>query len=472
MVNEKRKGTPRIICRGSSSGTFVIFVAVREPYEFSRQWEKGFSMKSNRRFFYGWVIVVTAVFSTMLVYGIRHSFSIFFASILDEFGWSRGSTAFMFSLSVLIYGFVAPLAGSLGDRWKPRKVMPLGLCILGLATASCGFADRLWHFYVLFGFLVPLGMACCGWPLLAPAISNWFLRRRGLAMAIGQAGAGLSFCYGMVAELAISLLGWRYAYLALAGILVAVMLPVYTLFFHYRPEDKGLSAYGDEGSPDEKGDREGKAIEGDSASRGWSMGKAMKTHQLWLLILSIFCYHGLGNYLVLAHQVKFVADAGYSSIFAASVFAMFGIFMTAGQLSSFISDWIGREATVLFATSLEIIALIALISVRDTSRPLLLYVYSSCFGYGCGLYAPTIFVGAADIFHGRHFGAISGLLLTGMGVGGAIGPWFGGYIHDISGSYNMAFSLSLVSFAIASLTFFFAAPRNAARLQAKMSLLV
>ena len=175
-----------------------------------------------------------AVLGTMLVYGIRHSFSIFFASILEEFGWSRGSTAFMLSLSILSYGLVAPFAGSLGDRWKPRSVLPLGICVLGVATASCGFAYELWHFYLVFGFLVPLGMACSGWPILAPALSNWFLKRRGLAMAIGQAGAGLSFCYGMVAELAISLLGWRYAYFALAGILVALMLPVYLFLFRYR----------------------------------------------------------------------------------------------------------------------------------------------------------------------------------------------------------------------------------------------
>lgn len=424
-------------------------------------------METNRRFFYGWVIVAIAVLGTMLVYGIRHSFSIFFASILDEFGWSRGSTAFMLSLSILSYGLVAPFAGSLGDRWKPRSVLPLGICVLGVATASCGFANKLWHFYLVFGFLVPLGMACSGWPLLAPALSNWFVKRRGLAMAIGQAGAGLSFCYGMVAELAISLLGWRYAYFALAGILVALMLPVYLLFFHYRPEDRGLGAYGDEKSSDEKKDGGDPAVHQRSGSGQWSLKESMKTYQLWLLVLSIFCYNGIGNYLVLAHQVKLVADAGYSSMLAASVFALFGIFMVAGQLSSSISDWIGRELTVVLATFLEIIALIALIMVKDTSQPWLLYIYSACFGYGCGLYAPTIFVGAADIFHGRHFGAITGLLLTGMGIGGAVGPWFGGYVYDISGSYSGALILCMFSFSLAAVMFWIAAPRHASRLQAR-----
>jgi len=157
----------------------------------------------------------------ILIYGIRHSFSIFFPSILNEFGWGRGSTAIMLSLNILIYGFFAPLAGSLGDRWKPRRIMPIGVAILGLATASCAFANELWHFYLLFGVLMPMGSAFSGWPLLAPALANWFAKRRGLAIGLGQMGGGLSFAYGMFAEFTISQLGWRYAFFVLAGILVA-----------------------------------------------------------------------------------------------------------------------------------------------------------------------------------------------------------------------------------------------------------
>ena len=101
-------------------------------------------------FFYGWVIVGLFVFSHTLTIGVRNSFAVFFPPILDEFGWSRGSTALMLSISLLIYGFTAPLAGGLADRWKPRVVMILGLIILGLSLIGCAFAQELWHFYLLF----------------------------------------------------------------------------------------------------------------------------------------------------------------------------------------------------------------------------------------------------------------------------------------------------------------------------------
>lgn len=427
-------------------------------------------MVRRPRFFYGWVIVGITVIAMTLVYGIRHSFSIFFPSILDEFGWSRGSTAFMLSLNLLIYGFVAPVAGSLGDRWKPRRVMPLGIVILSLATAGCAFAQELWHFYLLIGVLMPIGTACCGWPLLAPALANWFAKRRGLATGLGQIGAGLSFTYGMFAEFAISRLGWRHAYFVLAGTLVTVLLPLYLFFFDYRPENRGLRAYGTEELSTAEGVTPEAATAKSAAPGDWTLGQATRTYQLWLLMLSYFLFWGIGTYLVLTHQVKFAEDMGYSSIFAASIFALSGVLQIAGQLSSGISDWFGREITITLAIILIIGALIALVSVKDTSQPWLMYLYAVCFGYGVGFYTPTVTAGAADIFHGKHFGAIAGLLLTGMGIGGVIGPWLGGYIHDISGSYFGAFILSMVCFGLASIAFWIAAPRKAAKLRARVEM--
>jgi MFS family permease len=126
----------------------------------------------------------------------------------------------------------------------------------------------------------------------------------------------------------------------------------------------------------------------------------------------------------------------------------------------------GREKTGTLAASLSIIALVALISVRDNSQPWLLYVYSVCFGLGGGLFTPTIYAGSADIFYGRHFGAVSGLLLTGMGVGAIFGPWLGGYIYDVTGTYLPAFILCIACLALSCLTFWIAAPRKGIKLKA------
>lgn len=413
--------------------------------------------------FYGWIIVAIAVSGMTLIYGIRHTFGIFFPYILDEFGWSRASTAGMFSLTVLLYGFSGPVAGSLGDRWQPRKVMLIGISIVSLATMSCSFAHALWHFYLLFGILVPVGTALSGWPLLAPALVNWFAKGRGLAIGLGQMGGGFSIAYGMFAEFIISHVGWRGAYIVLGSILVAFVLPLYLFLFHSRPEDRGLRPYGAEELPGAKPTTSGLDPAESSVPVDWSLRQAMGTYRLWLMVLSQFFYWGMGNYLIMTHQVKFAEDAGYSSMVAASVFSISGIFMVLGQLSSSISDWIGREKTITIGAILSIGSLVALVMVRDTSQQWLLYVYAICFGLGAGLHAPTLVAGTADIFHGKCFGAIVGLLQTGMGLGGAIGPWIGGLIYDVSGSYVSAFILCMVCFALACIAVWIAAPRNGAR---------
>ena len=415
----------------------------------------------RRPLFYGWIIVCVAFLGMVFFYGVRHSFSIFFPSILGEFGWTRGSTAIMLSLNLLFYGLLAPVAGSLGDRWRPRRVALIGISVIGLATIGCGFAQELWHFYLLFGALLPIGMAFCGWPILGPALANWFTDRRGLAIALGQMGGGLSFTYGFLVEFVISEVGWRYTFFVIAAILVAILLPIYFLFYYYRPRDKGLKPYVSLKTRTRSQIKETAVLANESLSQNLSLGKALKNYRLWLIATAYMLFWGVGCYLALAHQVKFAEDVGYSSTFAASIFALFGIFLTIGMFSSAVSDWIGREKTVFFAAVLAIGALIALISVKDTSTPWLLYVYAICFGYGGGLFSPAVVAGAADLFHGRHFGAIAGFLQTGMGVGGAIGPWLGGFIYDISGSYTNAFIFSMGCFGSAFLAFFFAAPRKA-----------
>ena len=112
----------------------------------------------------------------------------------------------MLSLHLLSYGLFAPIVGHLADRWKPKRLMLMGVTIIGTAAALCSLGSELWHFYLLFGILTPVGLACCGSPVMNPTIANWFQDRRALALALAQLGGGLSYVYVVLVEYTLSLI--------------------------------------------------------------------------------------------------------------------------------------------------------------------------------------------------------------------------------------------------------------------------
>ena len=394
-----------------------------------------------------------------MIYGIRHTFSVFFPPILEEFGWSRAGTAGMFSITILTYGIMAIFAGTLGARYNHKVLMGFGLLFTCGVTAACSLCYELWHFYLIYGVLVPIGMSFCGWPLLVPAVANWFPRRRGTAIGLAQAGSGLSYTLGLIMAPIISEYGWRTGYVVQAALVLGITMPLYLFFFRYRPR------------PGELPEEEGAATQ-DKAPKtmtDWTLSGVLHSRHIWLMFLSFFLFWGFSMYLLLAHQVQFAIDQGYTSTSAASFFALFGFMTVAGMMSTGISDLIGREASASIACGISWVSTICLLLVKDNTEPWLMYVYSLGVGYGAGLLTSTIFAAAADIYAGAYYGTATGIILFGLGVGGALGPWLGGLIYDITGSYHIAFLLALISEVLALVAFILAAPRKAKTIRAQLN---
>ncbi len=85
-----------------------------------------------------------------------------------------------------------------------------------------------------------------------------------------------------------------------------------------------------------------------------------------------------------------------------------------------------------------------------------LVVFSVFFGLGFGARGPIITAMASERFGGRRFGVIYGVLNLGNGIGGGLGPWFGSVVHDVTGSYRMAFLVALAFSACGAACFWLA----------------
>ena len=402
--------------------------------------------------FYGWVVLGVSFLTMASVYTLRYSFSFFFVALLEDFpSWGRAATASILSVNVLVYGLALPVVGSLVDRLGPRRVMSLGVVLVGLGAVLLSRAQELWQFYLLFGLVMALGICLTGWVPNTTVLSRWFVRRRGLALGVASAGVGTTYVLASFTQVLISSLGWRQAYLVLGLVVALFLLPIIALFHRGRPQEMGLSADGQEDPS-----------EADLQQGGTTLAQALRDRRFWLLFLASFFLWGIGMTLVLIHQIAFIKDIGFTPALGAQVYLVFGLMYLVGNLSGFVSDRLGREMTLTLGILGVALGVGMLILAGLRPHPAPLFLFSIFFGLGGGLCSPTLTAAVADLFQGRHFGAINGFITMGFGLGGAFSPWLGGYLFDRLHSYLLAFAIALLAILSAGALVRMAAPRQGA----------
>jgi MFS family permease len=120
----------------------------------------------------------------------RTACSLLFPQILDEFGWDRGVTAGAFSFGFLVSAVVTPCVGWLTDRRGPRLVIETGVLLMGTGLALATLIREPWHLYLTLGALVGGGVNLLAYTGQSLYLTNWFVRRRGLALSIAFSGVG------------------------------------------------------------------------------------------------------------------------------------------------------------------------------------------------------------------------------------------------------------------------------------------
>ncbi|MBI4639095.1 MAG: MFS transporter [Candidatus Tectomicrobia bacterium] len=426
------------------------------------------SMQKMPKFFYGWIIVAVSFLTLGLSYGTRQAFAIFLVPMLEEFGWSRASLSSAFSLHSVVALVSVPLGGALVDRFGPRVVFPLGSLIMILGLVMCAKSTTLWEFYIAFGLIVSFGRSIMSMGPNSAVLSNWFVKKRGKAMGIAAAGSGFAMLpLAPLLQYVISTRGWRAAYLVFSA-LILLLIPLTALLQRRTPQEMGLLPDGESDPEKYYGEPDGVAQKdrtrsGEEEEKGeeWTVLKAIGTYQFWSLFSGFF----FGNLVqaVQIHQMAFLVDVGYSRMLAASALGLIATVSTLGTISfGTLSDRIGREISYTIGAGFGIVAILTLILIQDPSQPWMVYLYTVLFGLGTrGSLIPSI---AADIFHGRHFGAIYGVVAIGIALGNIFAPWFGGYIFDITGSYRIAFAAAMGGIALACLFIWIAAPRKAMKI--------
>jgi len=394
------------------------------------------------KIFYGWIIALTSLISLMIVFGARLSFQVFFVALIEDFGWSRASTAGAFSLSMLVFAVTSPLFGWLFDRFGPRWMFSVGATF---------FASGLWissqitsqsQLYFWYGIVASIGITILGLTNYATLIAHWFQRQRGTAMGVAFAGTGLgSLLIVPLTEYWIGLWGWREALMGQSLLLVSLVFPLSILLLRLHPSQMGLFPDGDiQRTPLQKSSSNTVAS---PPTINWTVGAALQTPTFWLLIIAAF--GGLFSLRMLTvHQVAAAVDVGFDRFFVATIMGFSGgVTVVAFIVWGIVADRIGRRFTFVISSVTMGGAIICILVLQDSSQAWLLYLYAILFGLGEGSRSSLLAAIISDTFPGDNVGRINGFVGMAFGSGAATGPWLAGYLFDLTGSYATALWVSL-----------------------------
>ena len=362
-------------------------------------------------------LAVTLILSTIGGVGMW-SVVVALPTVQAEFGVARGAASLPYTLTMICFGLSGIALGRLSDRHGVMLPVAIGSVALALGYAAAASANTLWQYTLAQGLLIGAGSAATFSPLLAH-VSLWFVRRRGIAVAIFASGNYLAGAlWPPVVEHFIQAAGWRQTYVGIAVFCIATMLPLTWLLRSRPPAHDGLAAPG-----------------AAAPASPQSLGVSPRALQGLLIVAGLACCVAMSMPQV--HLVAYCSDLGYGPARGAQMLSlMLGCGIVSRLAFGWICDRIGGLRTLLLGSALQGIALLLFIPFDGLAS---LYVISAVFGLFQGGIVPSYAIIIREYFDRSEAGARVSIVITATLFGMALGGWMSGAIFDLTGSYRAAF---------------------------------
>lgn len=385
---------------------------------------------------YAWVVVAASCALLVMHAGIMYSYGVFFKPLAASFNWSRAATSGAYSLRQLMQGVGALPMGWLADKFGPARVMAICGALAGLGLILTSRVTSLWQLYLAYGVVLGVGLSG-SFTIATATTARWFVKRRGMALGIVAAGMGLgTFILLPVAERLVAAFDWprAIAFFGIGGWLV--LIPSALLLRYPRRQQQPGAAPGRQVAG--KKDRE---------EAGVPLRAGIRSKTLWMLISSYFLV-GFCIQVVMLHLVNYATDVGISTLAAATAVSVIGIGGIIGRLGlGAMSDRIGSINALVICVATVMLTLVWLVFARTLWA---LYLFAGIFGLAYGGEVPQMAILVGQFFGLRAVAALVGAVMFGATSGGALGAWMGGKVFDITSSYQLAFIISAVAAAAAT----------------------
>ncbi|MFL5042832.1 MAG: MFS transporter [Xanthobacteraceae bacterium] len=380
---------------------------------------------------YAWLRLVAAILLATIGGVGMWSFPVALPAIQADFSIIRADASLPFTLAMLGFAAGGAVMGWLLDRFGILVPLTCGVVALAVGYVAAGNAVNLWWFAVAHG-LIGIGSSASLGPLMAD-MSQWFVRRRGIAVALCSAGNYLAgVVWPPLVQHFIASAGWRPTHIGIGLFCAATMLPLAWLALRRAPPVHQIG------------------VAAAAAARAQStLGLSPNALMALLSIAGIGCCVAMSMPQV--HIVAYCGDLGYGVARGAEMLAVMMAFGIVSRIATgFIADRIGGLPTLLLGAVLQGAALFLYVLFDGLAS---LYVISALFGLFQGGLIPSYAIIIREYFSPQEAGTRVGVVLMATLLGMALGGWISGAIFDLVGSYRAAFAnglaWNLVTIAVA-----------------------
>ena len=395
------------------------------------------------RLYRGWWVVIASVVILTVVFGVGfYSFGIFFKPLTTEFGWGRAAVSGAMSLFTLLWGLSAPLGGRLSDRFGPKKVMLMSAIPFGASFLLLSSIQNIWQLYVFYSILAFTYGGLSLVPI-SKMINRWFQSQKGLAMGITFSGVSLGgLIFAPIVGYMVDVSGWRQVYIILGIGSWVVLLPIIAFVIKDMPPLRQSinleTAKLHNAIPLER-------INTPLVTPDWTTRKMLRSSVFWGISVSFFLVN-LGQIAVLTHEVPFLIDTGITPVIAASILGFTsGLGILGKLIAGYMADRLSRLSITVVSFVLQAVGLYMLMDARNM---FVIWAFVIIFGTSVGSTAVVRPLMVNKYFGEATFGAVYGWIELTRLLGATIGPFFAGWVYDVTQSYTWAFIPFMIFFVL------------------------
>ncbi|WP_299908648.1 MFS transporter [uncultured Paracoccus sp.] len=377
-----------------------------------------------------WIVLICAAALVTIAMGIRQSFGLFLRPIELETGIGREAFGLAIAVQNLILGLAQPFVGALADKHGAGRVAAIGGALYALGLALTSTVSSALGLNLTLGGLVGISMAGVTFVVaIGAAVRAVPPERRGLAAGIVTAGGSVGqFLLVPVAQGLIGAFGWRETLMIYAG-LAAVMVAL---------------AIGIAGRPAAPATIQAAPAQG----LGEALREAAGHSGFWLLNAGFFVC-GFHVAFIGTHLPAFLVDKGLDPSIGARALALVGLFNILGSYVFGMSADSWRKKHVLAAIYLGRAVVMALFLAFPIT-PLSATLFACAMGFLWLGTVPLTSGLVGQIFGIRHMSMLFGIVFLSHQVGSFFGAWGAGYAYRVTGSYDLAWQLSIVIAVLAA----------------------